>query len=179
MNQKLRQLFGVTIDGGSIRVNCLVGETTGHATMVTTFTKKSDNGYIGNRYCASFLGVYIGEKVLSKIFKNVERMPWNNPGFDFICGKGYKIDVKTGCIRKNTDNTWGFRIERNKIADYFLILALNNRDDLTPMHLWLIPGYILNNKRGVTISEKVLNKWKDYELQIDKVIYCCNIMKVK
>ena len=53
----------------------------------------------GNRDCTLFLGVHVAERVLSKVFKDVERMPMNNPGYDFICGGGYKIDVKSPTAR--------------------------------------------------------------------------------
>ena len=40
-----------------------------------------------NKDCSSYFGVYIVEGILSKIFKNVEKMPMTNPGFDFLCNK--------------------------------------------------------------------------------------------
>ena len=75
-----------------------------------------------NRECAAFLGVYVAERVLKNVFKNVEQMPNGNPGFDFLCGQGYKIDVKCSCLWYRNIGTprWGFKIRKNKIADYFL-----------------------------------------------------------
>lgn len=60
------------------------------------------NPHNENRMCSQYLGIFIGEKVLSKVFKNVERMPINHSGYDFICGNGYKIDVKVSCRRIRT-----------------------------------------------------------------------------
>jgi len=45
----------------------------------------------------------------------------------------------------------------------------------------LIPGNILNEQKGkhITNIEKVLLKWKQYELnnELEKVIICCNKFK--
>ena len=132
-----------------------------------------------NRDCSVFLGVYVAERVLSHVFKHVEKMPYGNPGYDFICGGGYKIDVKSSCrrTRKNRVDNWGFCIRKNQIADYFLCLAFDNRDDLTPKHIWLIPGDVINDHVSVSISETMLTKWDEYKLDINKVITCCNTMK--
>ena len=130
-----------------------------------------------NRACSSFLGVYVAEQVLSHVFKNVERMPYINSGFDFICGQGYKIDVKSSCSRKN--GGWAFHIKRNTIADYFLCLAFDNRQDLNPLYIWLIPGDNLNHLTGASIQPSTIHKWDEYRLDISKVITCCNVMKEK
>lgn len=129
-----------------------------------------------NRECASFLGVHVAEQVLSKVFKNVERMPTNNRGYDFICGKGYKIDVKSSTIHKKR-TYWQFHVDRNVVADYFLCIAFDNRDDLNPLHLWLVPGNVINKFRGVSIHPTTIQKWDEYMLDIDSVIKCCDTMK--
>lgn len=132
------------------------------------------------RDSTSFLGVHIAERVLSKIFEHVNRMPYGNPGFDFVCGKGFKIDVKSSCLNICTDRRlWDFSIKRNDIADYFLFLAFDNRHNLTPMHVWLIPGSNINQKIKVSItnSKKSLCKWSEYERPLDRVIACCDAMR--
>jgi len=131
-----------------------------------------------NKTCPVFLGVHVAERVLSRIFNNVEVMPYGTPGFDFICRKGYKIDVKSSCkIKNGTAIRWKFYIRNNKTPDYFLLIAFDNRDDLNPEHVWLIPGNVLNTKTGVTISSSTLDKWKQYEKPIDDVLICCNKLK--
>lgn len=86
-----------------------------------------------------YLGVYVAERVLSKIFEQVQRMPNNNIGYDFLCKKGYKIDVKCSCLTKEQGNDlWFFNIRKNTIADYFLFLAFDSRNNLEPQHIWLI-----------------------------------------
>lgn len=132
-----------------------------------------------NKMCPKWLGVHIAEQVLQRVFKNVTPMPHDNSGFDFICGRGYKVDVKSSCIRycKNASDSWKFHIFNNQTADYFLCLAFDNRADLTPMHLWLLPGDYVNQKKLVSISTTTIDKWNDYKLDINKVVSCCNIMK--
>ena len=129
-----------------------------------------------NKDCPVFLGVWIAEQVLAKVFKNVERMPYGNPGFDFICGNGYRVDSKAVCVNKNKP-AWTFNIRKNKIADFFALLAFDNRQDLNPQHIWLVPGDVVNHGNGVYIGIAGVDKWKQYELPIGKVISCCNVMK--
>lgn len=132
-----------------------------------------------NKHCSQWLGIAVAEKVLAATFKNVQVMPENNPAFDFICGKGFRIDVKCACRThyKNRNDRWGFTIKRNKVADYFLLLAFDNREDLNPEFIWLVPGDVLNDKFAINISVTTTEKWKKYEKLIDAVVMCCNHMK--
>lgn len=130
-----------------------------------------------NKECAFYLGVHIAERILSNVFKNVEQMVPNNPGYDFICNNGYKIDVKSSCKIKSKLCTWTFSIKKNTIPDYFLCIAFDNREDLNPLHLWLIPSNVLNTKTGVSISSSTLCKWKKYEKDIDTVTNYCNALR--
>lgn len=131
-----------------------------------------------NNTCSRWLGEYVAEQVLAKSFEHVIKMPNNNPGFDFICGKGNRIDVKSSCTIIST-RSWKFNINKNCIAEYFLCLAFDNRETLNPLHVWLIPSYIINNKVSFTISssKKSLLKWSLYEQSLDKVLLCCEHMK--
>jgi len=132
-----------------------------------------------NSACACFLGVYVAERVLSHVFKNIERMPFGNPGFDFVCGRGYKIDVKSAARAKSRPNTWMFTIKKNITADFFLCLAFDNRTNLNPEHVWLVPGNIINNRKMTSISDSTLAKWEAYRLsdKLDEVTSCCDILK--
>ena len=133
-----------------------------------------------NRECPQFLGIHVAERVLSHVFKNVKRMPMNNPGFDFICNKGKKIDVKSSCANTTigiNKNRFAFHIYRNKIADYFLCLAFDNRTDITPLYAWLLPAEKFNKFSSATITLKTIHKWDEYQLNIDKVAACCDMMK--
>lgn len=140
-----------------------------------------------NKNCAQYLGIYIAERLLSKIFEDVQRMPNNFSGYDFICGKGFKIDVKS-CSFNKIEKMWRFYILKNKTADYFLLLAFDNREDLNPLHIWLIRGdeivgikgklNSLNNKNSICIgnTELSLKKYKCYEQneKLEKLVSCCN-----
>ena len=134
--------------------------------------------YTQNRSCTSFLGCHVAEQVLRKVFKDVKMMPYGNKGYDFICNKGMKIDVKSACINTRPRcSSWSFVIKKNTVADYFLCLAFDNRKYLTPLHLWLLPGKKVNHLQGMSVSESTLYKWKEYELDITQTVKCCNSMK--
>jgi len=137
-----------------------------------------------------YLGVYIGERILSKIFQNVQRMPYNYPGYDFICSKNFRVNVKCSCYRKKY-NTWQFTIDCNKDVDYYLFIAFDDINTLNPLHIWLIKSdeiiYTnisskkLYDKKSFTIynSSKQLEKYSKYEQidKLEKLIECCNILK--
>jgi hypothetical protein len=129
-----------------------------------------------NKKCSSYLGVYIAETILSKYFENVKRTKYGTKGYDFICKNGFKIDVKSSCFR---NNMWQFHIRYNTTADYFLILAFNNRDELEPQHVWLIPGHVVNHLYGLSItnSPRALKKWTKYEKDLTKVIEGCDLLR--
>ena len=131
-----------------------------------------------NKSTPQYLGIHIAENMLSKISNSIKTMEYGNPGYDIICGGGYKIDIKASVITKR--NYWQFLIKKNKIADYFLLIAFDNRDDLNPQHLWLIPGKDINDKTGVSISPKSISKgkWKEYEQPLDDVISYCDNQKL-
>lgn len=130
-----------------------------------------------NKDCTSYLGVHIVEGVLGHVFKDVEVMPYGNPGYDVVCNKGKKIDFKGSCLHKN--GRWSFHIGCNTIADYFLFLAFDNIEDLNPLHVWLIPGDVVNHLTGVGISPSTVSKWDMYKLDVDNVINCCDVIRGK
>lgn len=134
-----------------------------------------------NKQCSAYLGITIAEKALSRIFKHIKRMPYGNPGYDFECDKGYLIDVKSACLHllKNGSFRWTFKVDENTKADYFLFLLFNNREELKPMYVLLIPGSLINNKQciGITNTPKSLAKWAEYMQPLDKVEECCGKMR--
>lgn len=137
-----------------------------------------------NKKCSQFLGIYVAENVLSKVFKNVEKMPWTNPKFDFICNRGYKIDVKSSSLSFNRANPyWHFNIYKNVIADYFLCIGFDNRNNLNPLKLWLIPSSKVNKKVTITMTntKKGLKKWKEFEIleKLEDVKNICTLFKSK
>lgn len=135
-----------------------------------------------DRTCPQFLGIHVAERILSHYFEDVKRMPINNPGYDFICKNGYKIDVKSSCKRHGTDRNmprWMFDVRYNTVADHFLCLAFDDRTSLTPLHVWLIPGNEVNHVKVFAISDSLygLNKWSRFERPLNKVIGCCNALR--
>lgn len=139
---------------------------------------KNIRPYYENKECSMYLGIHVAERVLSHCFATIERMPMNNPGYDFVCGKGFKIDVKSACrINRYPGIGWQFNIAQNKMADYFLCLAFDTRKDLAPEHIWLIPGSAINHQKYASIGLNTLRGWSQYERPIDGVLSCCNAMK--
>ncbi|MFZ3167406.1 MAG: hypothetical protein WA130_07300 [Candidatus Methanoperedens sp.] len=141
-----------------------------------------------NKGCGSYLGVHIAEQVLSKVFENVQRMPITNPGYDFICKRGYKIDVKSSCLSKgDSKGMWKFHINNNRTADYFLFLAFDNRVNLNPLHIWLVKGdeMIKTSLSSIKLNEKgtfeirntldYLENYRKYEQteKLGKLVDCC------
>jgi hypothetical protein len=135
--------------------------------------------YTKSPTCPIYFGVYVAERLLSKMFNRVEQMPMGNRGYDFICGKGKRIDSKCStekhehghCIR------WRFYIEKNTTADYFACIAFDNRIDITPLYFWLIPGHKINHLRCFAISISNIDKWDIYRQPIDRMLKCCTSMR--
>ena len=132
-----------------------------------------------NKSCALYLGVVIAERLCRHLFNNVEVMKNGNPGFDFICNRNKKIDVKSSCTHYNRGKYphWSFTINHNNIADYFLCVAFDNIEDLVPLYSWLIPGHVLNDHKGTAISPSTLHKWDAWKIDIERVQLCCTELK--
>ena len=140
--------------------------------------KKGHLPYSENKECPQYLGIHIAEELLRHYFNDVEVMPFGNPGYDFICNKGWKVDAKSSCLLKDRkSHTWQFNINRNTIADFFVCVAFDNREDLNVLHVWMIPGEKLNHLMNASIRPSTVHKWDQYKLDIDKVSSCCNEMK--
>jgi len=127
----------------------------------------------------AYLGVYIAERLLGNVFKTTVRMPYGNPGYDFICGKGFKVDVKASCRihRIHRMDRWKFNIKKNQIADYFACFALDNRKNLNPEHFWLIPAGKINRKAAITVLEGHIPNWNAYEQPLGTVLKECSALK--
>ena len=129
-----------------------------------------------NKNCPSYLGVHIAERLIRNRYgDDIEVMPYGNPGYDFICNKGKLVDAKSACLNKY--DGWLFHIGRNTIADFFICTAFDNREDLNVLHVWMIPGDVVNHLVSASICQNTVHKWDEYELDIDKISSCCNEMK--
>lgn len=89
-----------------------------------------------NRKDPRFIGLYIAENSILKLFEGSQKMKCGNHGYDIVCNKGYKIEVKAATLTRQ--NTLSFHIARNKIADYFILIGFNNIIELRPLYLWII-----------------------------------------
>ena len=132
-----------------------------------------------NKDCTSYLGIVIAERLVRCLFNDVKVMPNGNPKFDFICNRGKKIDVKSACITlgNNKYPQWGFRIDYNTATDFFILVAFDDRTYLNPLHMWMIPGHILNYKSGIKIFLSTIQKWDKWKMDINDAQLCCNEMK--
>ena len=141
-----------------------------------------------NPDCSSWFG-YISENYVMKTFEDPIQMPPCNPGFDWKCKKGHKIDHKGRCLEYKVSNWsgWRFPIKWNNIADYFILSAWDNRYSLTPLHVWIF--YKNDMIRGrkfwrrdsivITNTSLALIEFKEYEVtdRLDKLKELCNIYK--
>lgn len=129
-----------------------------------------------NDKCPQYLSIHVAEHILKQVFENVKQMPPNTVGHDFICDDKM-VDVKGSCLGKGTNHGWTFIIRKNSIADLFLCLAFDNRENLNLMYMWLIPGEVVNDKHGVGVSPNTVSKWDEYKLDISKAIVYCDDFK--
>ncbi|MCK4665873.1 hypothetical protein KAU33_03945 [Candidatus Dependentiae bacterium] len=135
-----------------------------------------------NKSCSAYLGIVIAERLCRHLFNDVKVMPYGFPGYDFICNKGKLINVKSATITftgKSKNPRWLFVINNNKIPDFFILIAFDNRTDLNPLHLWMIPGHILNNQGKASMSRSTIHKWSKWERDIKDAQLCCVELKNK
>ena len=174
MTYKSKHLYCMTKEGGQIHALLQYNIKTNHITISNNFNKYKPRPI--NKESPVYLGIIIAEQVLSKVFKDIKIMPYGHKGYDFICSNNFLIDAKSSCKSKTRGN-WLFHINKNKTANYFALLAFNNRTDITPLHFWLIPGDVINDKINMSISESTINKWDKYRQDITKIIKCCDNLK--
>jgi len=138
-----------------------------------------------NEDCSQYFGIVIFEEIIERIFKTFQRMPPNNPKFDYICGNGYKIQAEARCLMYyNNNSRLEFRVDYNNIADYFLFGGFDNRIDKNLLYLWLIHkneiirGIELwkRNDLSITNSFYGIEPFKKYEVidKLDKFKECMN-----
>ena len=141
--------------------------------------QKGKTSMYKDKSCTAYLGIVVAERLCRHLFKDVQVMSYGNPKFDFICNHGKKIDVKSACItiQNNKYPRWLFRIRKNVTADFFILVAFDNRTDLNPLHLWMIPGHEINQQGNVSISPSTIHKWDKWKMDINGAQICCTEMK--
>ena len=99
-----------------------------------------------NSDCPPTFCDFIGENYVMKVIENPVRMPHNNPGFDWECSNGEKIDHKGTCLSFN--RRWVFRIVYNNVASRFILSAWENVECSKPTHVWIFQrDQIVRGKR--------------------------------
>jgi len=133
-----------------------------------------------DKLCPAYLGIVIAERLVRHLFNDVEVMPYGNPGFDFICNKGKKIDVKSSCTQISPEKyvRWKFVVDHNITTDFFILVAFDNRTDINPLYLWMIPGKEVNDQGSISISPSTIHKWDKWKRDINDAQICCTEMKL-
>lgn len=112
---------------------------------------------------AQYLGIFIAERLLPKIFQEPKMMPYGNRGYDAICKNGHKIDVKSSLLRKA--NFWEFHIHHNNTANIFVCIGFSgSRDNLVVKHIWLFSGNEILRGKSVNELERLVISDTEYSL---------------
>lgn len=179
-NRKSKRIFSIVVEKTNIAQYVQCTTLNNHIRVMNNIAYyKCTTTPTDNRKSPTYFGVNVAEHVLSKMFKDVERMPYGHSGYDLVCNKGMKIDSKAS-VRYNEPHSlgrWRFHTRQNVVADYFVFLAFDNRQDLNPVHAWLIPTKKFKDVRSASISTTTINKWDKYKMSIDKVVECCNTLR--
>lgn len=143
-----------------------------------------------NEYCASHFGDFT-ESLMIQTFEDAIRMPNNNPGFDWTCKRGDKIDNKGRCLsysdRSPNWSGWHFPIRHNNIADWFILSAWDNRESKNPLHVWAFHKNDIVRERKfwkresflITNTPECLKEFEKYEVtnRLYKLKELCNRLK--
>lgn len=137
-----------------------------------------------------YFGNFIVENYIIKTFEYPVKMPPNNPGFDWICKKGQKIQCKARCLKYDGKwSGWHFTINFNKMADYFILSAWDSKDSLVPLHVWIfhkddiVRGIKFWRRETFSISNtpEKLKEFEKYEVtdRLEKLKELCNRRKME
>ena len=141
-----------------------------------------------NKKCPAYFGSFT-ESLMIQTFEDPIKMPYGNKGFDWTCKRGDKIDNKSVCLSLNIPywEGWIFSIEYNNIADWFILSAWDDRDSLTPLHVWIFHKNDIVRERkfwrrdsfSITNKPNHLKKFESYEAsnRFDKLKDICDKTK--
>lgn len=137
-----------------------------------------------NENCSAYFGDFT-ESIMIQTFEDAVRMPYGNPGFDWTCKNGDKIDNKGVCLVyiQGRPPGWIFGIRWNNIADWFILSAWDSRDSLNPLHVWafhkndIMRGRKFWKRDTLTISNtpEGLKEFEEYEVanRLEKLKELC------
>jgi len=114
-----------------------------------------------NEDCPIHFGEFT-ENLMIQTFEDPIKMPPNNPGFDWKCRNGDKVDNKGRCLDYDNRSNWSgwiFSIRYNDVADIFILSAWDNRDSLNPLHVWIFHKNDIIRKGNGAYAPKV-EFWK-------------------
>ena len=139
-----------------------------------------------NPYCPSHFGDFT-EDLMIKTFEDPIRMPYGNPGYDWTCKRGDKIDSKGRCLiysKVSNWSGWEFYIDHNNIADWFILSCWDDRDSLNPLHVFAFhKNDIVRGRKfcefvtfSITNTPKKLKELEKFEVtnRLDKLKELCN-----
>lgn len=147
-----------------------------------------------NKDCPVYFGVCIGEKYVSKTFDNPKMMPYGNPGYDWECKNGLKIQHEARCLCKSDYATDGTNpqfkfthIDYNKVADVFILSGWKDRESLEPLLVLvfkkddIVRGepFWMRNSLSITNTPKYLREFEKFEVtnRLDKLKEMCKNIK--
>jgi len=131
-----------------------------------------------------WFGIEIGEEIASRYFDNPTRMPYGNPGYDLICKNGFTINVKMAIQRDDRRWTYALSSRSGVGCDYYMLIAMSDRDTLEPLHVWLIPSNAVVgrnrtcDKGSLSVSPSTLSKLAEYEKPVGHLQCCCQSVRV-
>jgi len=137
-----------------------------------------------NKGCPSHFGEFT-ENLMIQTFEDAIKMPYGNPGYDWICKRGDKIDNKGRCLDYVEGYPgWSYPIRYNNIADWFILSAWDDRDSLNPLHVWIFHKNDIVGERKfwrrdtlwVSNTQKGIKEFEKYEAtyRLDKLKELCN-----
>lgn len=161
--------------------------------------KSWNDGYVTpmseNKDCTAYFGEWIANNYVSKIFVDINIMPYGNSGYNWICKNGLKIDHKASCLIRKREVIgefktwlgwvgWTFAIKHNNIADIFILSGWDNRDSMTPLFVWALRSHdIIRGKEfwerqslSVSFSSKGLGEFRFYQIdnKLEKLKRICD-----
>lgn len=145
---------------------------------------------------SSYFGVCIGEKYVSQTFDNPKMMPYGNPGYDWECKNGLKIQHEARCLCRSEYATDGTNpqfkfthIDYNKVADVFILSGWKDRKSLEPLHVWafykddIVRGELfwMRDSLSITNIPLCLREFEKFEVtsRLDKLKDMCKDIKNK
>lgn len=144
----------------------------------------------------TYFGVCIGEKYVSQTFDNPKMMPYGNPGYDWECKNGLKIQhearclCKSECASEGTNPQFKFtHIDYNKVADVFILSGWKDRESLEPLLVLafkkddIVRGepFWMRDSLSITNIPECLREFEKFEVtsRLDKLKDMCKDIKNK